>query len=723
MATSDRLRFALEHLRPTDWEAFEQLCGAFLANDFPELRRIGGVGDGGRDAVFAAPPMENVVVQISIQADWKGKIRDTVNTLRASGHAFNTLIYATNRNIGPNADDLKSELLAKGISLDPRDQRYFLDRVSGSRANEDAASALADRVVNPLLPSDQLTRNSPLADGELRAGLVYLELQIRDSADSKNLTRLSYDSLVLGALKDTERDKQRPREDIIESVRRHLPSHDPEQVTVSVDNSLRRLKSSHKVIASGPADSRTYALHHDQRELQAERAIEILAERQVVETEFANLLNRVAAELDIYITPQADFSPVVDTLDNLLQSILSTEGHNFAEAVRLGNGAVKRADLLKFTEDAVTRHYTKLRSAIRNRDELIELILEASEQLFDRPSVPIQGYLRELSDAYTLFAFLNETSDVQKAVSHFFSRGKLVLDTTILLPCLAEGDLPVQEQRYTNLLRAASHAGMALLSTSGVANEIETHLKRALHCSRTKPGEWEGDVPFAYAHWREVAGGGEFAKHVDKFLGDRGVEDIEFFLEQGLGIEIVDLEAEANSALPAEARFELTEAWRARKRVRAGRSAAERDLLLRHDLEMYLGVLAQRKRERRDVFGYESWWVTQDNSAQGIYRVALSEKIAVPSNPCMSPAFLSSLISLGPARGVIESDLRSRLPVVLDIQRRGWGAVKLTEVAEEIRSEHDEDPEWAIRRRVRNAMIKIKEGAGDTGDLDLFATP
>jgi hypothetical protein len=723
MSNSDRLRFALDQLRPTDWEAFEGLCGAFLATDFPDLRRIGGVGDEGRDAVFAVPAMNDVVVQMSIQANWKSKIRETINTLQDSGRAFTTLIYATNKDIGPRSDGLKAELLAEGIALDARDQRYFLDRVNLSVANRDAAATLADRIVNPLLPGDELARNSPLADNDLRAGLVYLELQIRNSADARNLSRLSYDSLVLGSLRDTDRDTQRPQADIEDEIKRHLPSRDPGQVRHSVDAALKRLKSDRKIIVSGPTDSRTFALHHDQRELQAERALEILSERQIVEDEFCDLLRLVGDELEVSLRAESDLRPLVDALDNLLQSILSTEGNNFAEAVRTGSGAVKRADLLRGAEDTVTRHYPKLKSLVRSRDGLVELILETSERLFDRPSTAIQGYLRELSDAYTLFAFLNEASDVQKAVSHFFSRGRLVLDTTVLLPCLAEDDLSVQDQPFTNLLRAAMAAGMELSTTAGVANEIETHLKRALHFSRTRPGEWEGGVPYAFSHWQEVVGAGEFAKHVDKFLGDRGVEDVEFFLEQALGIEIVDLAGGAAAALPDEVRHEFTEIWRARKRVREGQSASERDLLLNHDLEMYLGVLAQRKKEVRDVFGYESWWVTQDGSAQGIFKVARSEDVALPSNPCMSPSFLSNLIALGPARNAVAPDLRSRLPVVLDIQRRGWGAIKLTEIAEEIRKKHHEEPEWAIRRRVRDAMITIKEGIGEAAELDPFAAP
>lgn len=142
MADADRLRFALKHLRTVDWEAFEEFCGAWLAGSFPDLRRIGGVGDKGRDAIFLAETMDEVVVQISIQANWKSKIQDTIKRLREEDISCKSLIYMTNQEIGPKADELKAELLPEGISLDIRDNTYFLDRIDQTQASSAASAAL-----------------------------------------------------------------------------------------------------------------------------------------------------------------------------------------------------------------------------------------------------------------------------------------------------------------------------------------------------------------------------------------------------------------------------------------------------------------------------------------------------------------------------------------------------------------------------------------------------
>ena len=713
MSEADRLRFALKHLRPSDWEAFESLCGAFLANDFPELRTIVGIGDKGRDAVFFGNEEMGVVVQYSIQADWAAKIRKTTKRLKEAGVSCHTLIYATNRDVGAKADGVKAELLAKGIGLDIRDNHYFLDRVGLSGNNRLAAEQLSARVVNPILPTAELTRNSPIDDDELRAGLVYLELQLRDSSQARNLTKVSYESLVLGTLIDTDPENRRTQDEVVNAVQQHVPTHDAEQVRDSVDGALQRLKQARKIIVSGSAGDRTYALHHQERSRQADRAIEILAEREAVRSELENLLRLLGDELDIAL-PESDLEPLVDTLDSLLQSALARQGHRFADAVRTQEGSFRDSDLRPIVEDEVARDSKDLRCLKLSGDELVDLTLNAALLVFVAPPPAVGLYLRDLSDAYTLLAFMHETPDVQKAVAHFFSKGTLVLDTTVLLPCFAETDAPAESQRFTNLLRSAKEAGMSLCTTEGVANEIDTHLQRALHCNRSDRGEWEGGIPFALAHWQELTGGGDFSKFVEKFRGKHGPEDIQQFLEHGLGVSPVDLNEAAERALSETDRHALTELWRKRKRVRAGGSAMERDLLLRHDIEMYLGVIAQRRTEKRDVFGYEAWWVTQDRTAQGIYRTAKAERVAIHSNPCMSPAFLSNLLSLGPARARLANAGRNQLPVALDIQQRGWADIELSTVANEIREKHAGDPEWLIRRHIRDSVNALKEAANAT---------
>src|SRR5215216_2872731 len=188
MNESDRLEFALTHLK--DWDRFESFANGFLSEMYPNLRPIAGTNDKGRDAVLFESDEPSVVLQYSIVEDWRGKIRNTVTRLSDAGLSFSVLVYATNQSIGPKADELKKELRASGLALDIWDRPQFLSRIYKSRATVAVSQELARRVVDPLLPAEEVVKNSNLTVPELKAGLLYLELQLRDVESNLGLTKL-----------------------------------------------------------------------------------------------------------------------------------------------------------------------------------------------------------------------------------------------------------------------------------------------------------------------------------------------------------------------------------------------------------------------------------------------------------------------------------------------------------------------------------------------------
>ena len=299
-----------------------------------------------------------------------------------------------------------------------------------------------------------------------------------------------------------------------------------------------------------------------------------------------------------------------------------------------------------------------------------------------------------------------EAPDVQRAVSEFFSRGRLVLDTSALLPCFYETLSPENEQRYTNLLRGAQGAGIQLFVTEGVCNEINSHFNKAIICAR-RSHTWEGEVPLVYAEWLRLTGGGDFSAFARRFRGDGGEDEIQLFLEQSLGIEMIDLDSAVNS-IDMAMRAEVTELWRPCKKVRMSSSEMERDILLRHDVEMYFGVLGLRRGEKRNMYGYEAWLVTEDHSGLNMFDLARKANLTLPSNPCLSPSFLANMLSIGPPRSTIDTNLRRQLPVALTLRRQGFGEAGLYSWADEIRAEFAHEPEWRIRQRIRQRMNELK---------------
>jgi hypothetical protein len=112
----DQLRVALDNIRSSDWDLFQDFPNAFLSSDFPGLRPIGGTNDKGRDAVLFEPDPQRkaqVILQYSLVKDWSGKITKTLARLTEKKIPCSVLVYATSREIGPASDEIEAELASK----------------------------------------------------------------------------------------------------------------------------------------------------------------------------------------------------------------------------------------------------------------------------------------------------------------------------------------------------------------------------------------------------------------------------------------------------------------------------------------------------------------------------------------------------------------------------------------------------------------------------------
>ena len=232
-------RLALEHLQPSDWEHFERLSSVFLASEFSNLRTAAAPsGDGGRDSELFCPGEKPfIVAQYSVTKDWKTKIRKTADRLKETLPEVRILIYLSNQQIGGQADDMKGELLDRGLALDTRDRNWFIERGTSSEVREMAAEELIDRIARPFLEGEQIINkpSSPLSSGEARAALLYLGLQWHDDTSDKGLTKLSFDALVRAALRLTHSENRKSRSDIHETICTTLPSTDRELLISYID--------------------------------------------------------------------------------------------------------------------------------------------------------------------------------------------------------------------------------------------------------------------------------------------------------------------------------------------------------------------------------------------------------------------------------------------------------------------------------------------------------
>ena len=340
--------------------------------------------------------------------------------------------------------------------------------------------------------------------------------------------------------------------------------------------------------------------------------------------------------------------------------------------------------------------------------------------VLEQPSPQTQAHLRRLADAYTLFAFLKQTPDVQKVMLNVFSEGDIWMDTTAILPLIGESLVDDPEERhFTILMRAAVDAGLLLFVTEGVVEEVERHLNLAVAYGHNRTSTWTGRVPFLYSAF--VLSGrpeNEFLDWQRDICGrEQPLQDVSDYLADEFSIETRNL-LEYSDAASLELRGVVQELWnetheRRRQRGDYGADQGTRSRLVAHDVENSVGVIEYRRTIGPSPMGYLAWWLTFDGTAMKM-KDHLRERLGpqAPPSPVLSPDFLTQLLRLGPLRTAIEQDLRVQLPLLTDMSVNHYAPQALLDLARETREKSSSQNERVVRREVRDAVNRARQQMG-----------
>lgn len=695
-----RLRFALEQLGSGDWLLFERFASEFLASEFPNLRTTASAsGDKGRDGeLFAVPGVARTGFQYSVTASWRGKIKDTVKALQANGLDYARLIYCTSQSIGAHGDDIAKELWDQhGIVLDIRDREWFCEREASAPERAVAAEELSAQVVDPIVTSRGIAAatGAALTSEDARVAMVQLALNETDRFDDKNLTKVSFDALVQSVLVGTSQENPLKEQAIVARMCALVPHGAANQVAELTRYSLARLSKKHGPVKHRTSEG-TYHLAFDASEKWKDAAAAYLLDQEELERDLTAAAYGFNEELD------GDFDLLQAEgrrLREALERIMLVSGERFAAAIDGAEQSLLSPDEMA---EQVSGMDTGLRLHPKQAAEaMLEVVASPSEQTL--------RHLVRILDAYTLMAFLQQTPDVQKALSRVFDNARIWLDTSAVLPLMAERliDDPA-ERAQTNLLSAATASGVSLFVTDGVIEEIRFHIERCVaYINRT--GKWQGSLPFLYsAYMLSGRDEREFATWAEDIRGPINPElDIEEFLKDEFTIERHDLGDLAKDA-DAHLRGSVAELFR-RKHARHSRGQDENviDRLAAHDVENAVGVM-QMRRGKRPALGHEVWWLTLDKTAfklGGWLREQLGRD--APDTPALSPDYLSQLLRLGPLRRVVGSNATS-LPLLVDVTRLESIPVELIDVAKRTRETMQGMEERRIRREVRDAVSRAR---------------
>lgn len=713
-----KFELALNQTKSSDWEAFEKLCSSFLANEHPSMRTMASPsGDGGRDSQLFNPDNINIICsQYSVSADWEAKIKKTLKRLKDGFPDVTVLIYMTNQEIGAKADDIRKECLQNRIFLDVRDKNWFLDRWCQDDLKANAALEYFEKIGRRYLEDQNVVDKfvSPLSTDESKAALVYLGLQWEDSNTDKGLTKLSFEALLRVALRNSTSENRMTKQEIYEKIYSLLPSHDKSIISSYIDSAINRLGKT--VIKHFDSDN-TYHLSHEERTKLDEALSLNLNQKQIFDDKIKSVLVSIDDKLSDELI--ALFS---DILKNIIYLSLIKSGENFASSV--SNGIVKKLEKSQIDSiiyEEISKKSTLLKSYQGQPSEILnrafELVLGSSDDC-------VRKHLKVLSDTYTLFSFLRETPDVQKLTKKIFSFGKIWLDTTLVLPILAD-DLIEDKSNivFSSIIKNLTSSGVKLYISTGTVNEVLNHIKLCIKCSRSST-LWNGRVPFLFNKYMQSGRNRkDFEDWVKKFREfERPEEDIKEYLKLEHGIEYSDLEMDYNTASDKD-KYNLEKLWREAHQQRRsnGLSLSESEaieILIKNDVISYLGILQKRNKESNSELGYQNWWLTTDSTAWSI-----SKTYKEKSSPLMSLDFIVQNLSFGPMKNKINRSNETLLPVLLDMDIYQVVPVEIINLAERVREENSNEKEFIIRRRVRDACDKARRkiGAYSFQNLDSLA--
>lgn len=711
---TQRFELALERLKPGDWPRFERFASQFLVFDYGQLRSVATAsGDLGRDAELFSPENDGaVLMQYSVATNWTVKIKQTAERIRENFPKTAILIYVTNQQIGAKGDALKKEIRTNfKLALDIHDRAWFLDRLFSPADRTKVAESLAKDVVDPFLSSrDVVDSSSPaLSEFESKAAVLHLQLQWEDDSREKGLTKLCYEGLVKSVLRETSSEKRLKTQLVRVAVRKLLPNIAPETVDLYVNSALERLD---KKSVKHWREEDEVCLSHDE----VLRVREGFANKEIKDS-------ALVCEIRETIKDYFDESPQSSVLEELslrarriLDQFLFKKGEEFAAAVANNRCITISGDAL---DVIVSNDFTANKDRTGLGENAVRAVRLAVVEILQRSGPQVHRYLREIADGYTLLGFLRAVPDVQKVVQKIFSEGEIWIDTSVLLPVLAETLLNENEQIASRLLRTAKDVGLKLRVTSGVVEEVERHINRCKAYTRIANGQWIGGVPFLYAMYA-IGGHKEdgFQTWINNFCGDqRPQDDVADYLSDEWGVEISDMN-DLVQATPDKLRWEVERIWHEahEQRRRMGNLEIDSfviDRLASHDVECFLGVISKRESSPNSDLGYTHWWLTFDKTVRD-FEQKLRESLGgkAPETPVMSPDFLADYLAIGPLRARVAKEIEANLPLAIFDILADQIPAELIEVAGGVRKDCGDLNERLLRRRLRDTMDNIKRTPG-----------
>ncbi len=664
--------------------SFEQYAQTICAQAFGiKFSPLGGVHDGGADGFeggLLGTEKPTHFFQMSVQDDFRAKIKHTVQRLRESERDPKQVTYVTNRPIP--LLDREEEALSEELSVIVRirDQKWLLAHANDNEATITAFDSYLAKYIAFLREIGAANTIEVIDNKTMRTLCVFLGQEVDRRRGNTDLLEAVTDSLILWALEGTDPDKQifRNKTEILQKIEEALPRA-KDFIRGVIDTRLANLSQKHEgrqIRHHRKLDS--YCLPFETRELvEEENAEDELLKYHVLEI-FAQRAGVYLAGTDSKITTQS----AAAIAHRAIELSFHLEGLEFAAFLT----DKEEGHLSSNIADQIDRAIEQYNVVPGERAHAKAAATKILRTAFYESTIIERDYFGKLCRTYTLlFSLQNEP----KIVEYFRSMKAnfvLYVGADILIRALSEHFLPDEDKMLQNLLRILKAAGATLILSEKSLEEVHSHLKgtdlefqnyfvelepymdleivrhapkiliRSYFYAKLKPAPGVQRP----AGWKSFIG--QFCSY-QRVHTLTGREELRLYLCQKFTMEYESTEA-MEKTVNEEELEDLTQ------RVRAVKVSKEKeDILAYNDALQVLRIYSKREeleeQMRPSPFGYRTWWLTHESRIRQATQLLTAKKHA---RYIIRPEFLLNFIQLSPKLEEVQKSFDTIFPSILGVR-------------------------------------------------------
>jgi len=705
--SKDAFKYALSNFGKG--KIFEEFAHSFISRVIgDEFVPVGGTNDRGIDGslrLYNRATKPTFIYQISTELDVNGKVNDSVNKLINNNITVSQLVYITNRKVNDKngLEDLFLE--KKNFPLKIFDIEWFASNV----LNDEKLVLLYETYIDSNIhkfqkPDKQYIVGNFIEDPRL---YVFMRQQFNSTHNNVEIEKKLADTLILYGLEGTASEtKEFRRADEIKSKVSQLIKFNSKAIGTTIDERLKILASKPRQINyHSPQDA--YCLPYSTRLT--------LKERDIEESEiYTKFKEESTSQLKKYLKDEeVKATNILGLIEETIHHIYHKQGIEFSSFVIEG----KSKDIVEVAlPDIVSEVIDNSHIILNNKTTVKRALLMTIRNMVYEGTKSQREYLRRLSQTYSMMFLLRWDPHLATSFQKIASQLKIFVGTSILIPALSEIFLEPETRRYWNLLSGAHQAGVRLTINQVILDELANHfvmIKNKYNTSFESVEEYYLSDEINIYYVEEIMIRAYFySKMKDK------VVEFNDFIEEFASPNLKDVHRDLRNFLEEEFKIQFENTSQVEKKLDEDEVNLLTDELTatkqsknkaRTDAKLMLMIYKLRElndeSESKTVFGYKTWWLSQDINTFRAIQSVFDNKYNV--NCYMRSDFLYNYISLAPKRNEIDSMFRELFPSMLGINLSFHMPNEICNHINKSIIEHKDSSPTRIKRAIRNFTEKL----------------